>query len=157
MTAYFNSVIVTVVVCQIAVVFSPDNESAKKYVRLLCALTILISVISPIRSIDRIADGISEAITDFLNLNSNDNAEFQDKTETDTSATERAAYILMSTVAKKFNIDSDKIRIIVLTDEGGELCEIQFYITDISYSERELIKEKLEKELEIPVYVFSER
>jgi hypothetical protein len=68
-----------------------------------------------------------------------------------------AALVIMSAVSEEFNIDSKNIRITLVTDETGELAEVHLFLKNTAYSDRERVREALEVELEIPVYVFAER
>lgn len=149
MKDYFNSVVVTVIVCQVVSVFSPNNDSAKKYIRLLCALSVLLTLISPIlrlsRNIDSIVDDIGDLFTDDSR-----NREYSLDDEL-----KRTAYVVMTAVSERFGIKKEGIRSVIITDENSEICEIQIYIDHSPYSTREQIERELKKEIGIPVHVFS--
>ncbi len=156
MTAYLNSVIATVIVCRIAVMFAPESEMAKKYVRLICALVVLLTLLSPVKSLIENADGIISSVTDFLTGEvSVSDSDIYGSDEQNT--VRQLAYAVMLAVEAEFGVDSDDIGITVVIDESGEVSELQLYLAHTAYSDRAKIGDALEGELQIPIYVFPER
>ncbi|MBP3368264.1 MAG: stage III sporulation protein AF [Clostridia bacterium] len=153
MNAYLNTVVVTVIVCQIVTMFTPDKESLRRYVRLLCALVVILTLASPIVHVIEGAEVIASGISEFFDgrLSSE-----QDEGEGDGSAA-NLAYVIMRAVSDEFGIDAENMRLTLVTDESGALVEIQLYLKRTAYADRERVREALAAEFEIPVYVFSER
>lgn len=149
MKDYFNSVVVTVIVCQVVSVFSPNNDSAKKYIRLLCALSVLLTLISPAMRLSRSMDSIIADMSRFLTAGSTDEGYSTD------DELKRTAYVVMTAVSERFGIKKEGIRSVIITDEDGEICEIQIYVDRSPYSTREQIERELKKEIGIPIHVFS--
>ena len=153
MRTYLNGVIATVIVCQVVIMFSPSREGVRRYVRLLCVLVTALTLASPIKYVINSADDIVSKITDFFDGTGTDGQlEFSEN-----GNMASAALVIMSAVSEGFNIDSKDIRITLVTDETGELAEVHLFLKNTAYSDRERVREALEVELEIPVYVFAER
>jgi len=152
MNAYLNGIVVTVVACQIATVFSPNEESLRRYVRILCALVTVMTLVSPIKYVISGAEEIMSGITNFF-----EGSDFSQREEEDGNGVANLAYVIMSAVSNKFDIEEKDVRITIVTDEQGELSEIQMYLKRTAYVDRERILEALSAEFEIPVYVFAER
>ncbi len=156
MAAYLNSVIATVIVCQIAVMFSPSSENSKKYVRLICALVVLLTLLSPVKSLIENADGVISAVSDFP-AGEGSVGETEIYGSAAQNSARQLAYAVMQAVEGRFGVDSGDIRVTLVTSESGEVCEVQLYLDHTAYSDRAKIGEALEGELMIPVYVFPER
>ena len=153
MRTYLNGIIATVIVCQVVIMFSPSREGVRRYVRLLCVLVTALTLASPIKYVINSADDIVSKITDFFDGTVTDGQlEFSEN-----GNMASAALVIMSAVSEGFNIDSKNIRITLVTDETGELAEVHLFLKNTAYSDRERVREALEMELEIPVYVFAER
>ena len=153
MNAYLNTVVVTVIVCQIVTMFTPDKESLRRYVRLLCALVVILTLASPIVHVIEGAEVIASGISEFFDSRLSSG---QDEGEGDGSAA-NLAYVIMRAVSDKFGIDAENLRLTLVTEESGALVEIQLYLKRTAYAERERVREALAAEFEIPVYVFAER
>ncbi len=146
MTTYINSIITVMVVCQVATVLAPDSDSAKKYIRTVCALIVLFTLISPIKYILSISGDISEKITNFFNTE-----------ELNTPYDEQEAGIIsiMQYVAEKY--DTEEISAVIITnEEDTAITEIQLFVPNCPYAQRQTIETEMTQMLEIPVYVFSE-
>jgi hypothetical protein len=133
--------------------FSPDKESLRRYVRLLCALVIILTLSSPIKHVINGVEGIVSGITDFFD----GTGSVAQTGSGDESGAANLAYVIMSAVSERYGIDAKNMRITLVTDEGGELSEVQLYVRGSAYADREHVREALEAEFEIPVYVFAER
>ena len=153
MGAYLNTVVATVIVCQVVTMFSPDKESLRRYVRLLCALVIILTLSSPIKHVINGVEGIVSGITDFFD----GTGSVAQTGSGDESGAANLAYVIMSAVSERYNIDSKNIRITLVTDETGELAEVHLFLKNTAYADREHVREALEAEFEIPVYIFAER
>lgn len=153
MNAYLKTVVVTVIVCQIVTMFSPDKESLRRYVRLLCALVVILTLASPIVHVIEGAEEIAAGIAEFFDgrLSSGQAADGGD------GSAANLAYVIMRAVSDEFGIDAENMRLTLVTEESGALVEIQLYLKRTAYAERERVREALAAEFEIPVYVFAER
>ncbi len=153
MREYINSIISTVIVCQIAVMFSPSADGARRYVRLICTLVVLLTLISPVRALVGDSESLVSSLRDFFKGQESDAAE-----DVETGGElKQFAYAVMRAVADNFGINSDNIRLTLVTNDDSEVEEVQLYLAATAYSDRERIRETLEAELGIPVYVFPER
>lgn len=152
MNAYLNSLVATVIVCQVVTMFSPDKDSLRRYVRLLCALVVILTLASPIRNVINGAGEIASGIAELFD-GAGSTAQ---GTAGDDGGVANLAYVIMSAVSEKFDIAAENLRITLVTDEGGELSEIQLYMKRTAYADRERVREAIAAEFEIPVYVFAE-
>lgn len=153
MRAYLNGIVATVIVCQIVTVFSPSREDVRRYVRLLCVLVTLLTLASPIRYVINGADDIISKIAGFFDGTVSD-SRLENFEEGNMAS---AALVIMRAVSDEFNIDAKNIRITLVTDDAGEISELQLFLKKTAYADRERVREALEEEIDIPVYVFAER
>ncbi len=145
MNAYINSLIIVMVVCQIAAVIAPDSENAKRYIRTVCAIIVLLTLLSPVKHLIALSEGITEKITSFFTT---DVSQSYDENEA-------GAIGIMQYVTEYYNVD--ELSAIILTDETDtEITEIQLYIKNCPYARCVVIEAELSELLELPVYVFSE-
>ena len=153
MRAYLNGIVVTVVVCQIVTMFSPSRDDVRRYVRLICVLVTLLTLASPVRYVISASDDILAKITDFF-----DGAKSGDQLDDlENGNMASAALVIMRAISDEYGIDAKNIRITLVTDESGELSELQLFLKNTAYADRERVREALEVEFDIPIYVFSER
>ena len=151
MREYLGGIVATVVVCQAVTLFSRGGESTRRYIGLICTLVVLLTLATPVISLCSYADG---AIEWFYNLFRGETVESE--TSCEDEGLEQLAYFVMRTVEMEYGIDSDKIRLTLVTDEFGDVTEIQLYLSRIAYSDRERVRDGLEGEFDFPVYVFGE-
>ena len=153
MRAYLNGIVVTVVVCQIVTMFSPSRDDVRRYVRLICVLVTLLTLASPVKYVINASDDIFAKITDFF-----DGAESGDQLDDlENGNMASAALVIMRAISDEFDIDAKNIRITLVTDEAGELSEMQLFLKNTAYADRERVRAALEEEFDIPIYVFAER
>jgi len=149
MKVYYNSLITTMIVCQIAVTISPNQESARKYVRFVCSLVLVFIMLSPIKSIISNIDAWSETFESFFTV-----GEIKDNIDIDTKKT--AAESIMTMLCEKYKVNKEGLSVVFVTDESEFLVEIQVYIKNCPYSDREEIEKFLMNETGVDAYVFSE-
>ena len=153
MRTYLNGVIATVIVCQVVIMFSPSREGVRRYVRLLCVLVTALTLASPIKYVINSEDDIVSKITDFFDGTGTDGQlEFSEN-----GNMASAALVIMRAISDEFDIDAKNIRITLVTDEAGELSEMQLFLKNTAYADRERVRAALEEEFNIPIYVFAER
>ncbi|MBE6541919.1 MAG: hypothetical protein E7672_05685 [Ruminococcaceae bacterium] len=144
MTAYINSLIVTMLICQISTVVTPENS--KKYVRIICSLVILLTLIGPIIDLRDSLPDIGNYFSDMTSMESENEAR---------NGYSAAASMIFSYVDEKFSINGDDVRITFITDEGDELQEIQIFVKNCPYAAREEIKRVTEEEFGVKTFVFT--
>ena len=153
MRAYLNGIVVTVVVCQLVTMFSPSRDDVRRYVRLICVLVTLLTLASPVKYVINASDDIFTKITDFF-----DGAKSGDQLDDlENGNMASAALVIMRAISDEFDIDAKNIRITLVTDEAGELSEMQLFLKNTAYADRERVRAALEEEFDIPIYVFAER
>ncbi len=148
MKEYLNTLIVTVVVSQLAVQFAPSKESAKKYIRLICGIVVLLCLIEPITVIIKNGGDFLDRIKNSP-IDSPEEAHESDKYSS-------AAATIMTYISDKYKIADDKIKMTFITDESDEkLIEMHIYIIDCTSDTQQRIEYDLSGELSVPVYVFA--
>jgi len=146
MNAYANRLIAVMVVCQIAAVIAPDSEHARRYIRVVCALTVLLTMLSPLSRLLEASDGITEKVTAFFTADQTIPYE----------ETEAGAVGLMQYVAERYGVSD--LSVTIRTDGTDmEIIGIRFYIPDCPYSTRAAIESDLNGQLAFPVEVFANR
>lgn len=149
MTAYINQLILTVVVCQIAAMISPDGENAKRYIRVVCALVTMLTILSPIRTLIDHAGELAESFRNFFTA-----AETVDNTR---DSLESAAYTILTYAGDKYDLDMDGAEVTFFTNDDGEAVEMQMFIKSGDSQDRDRLAAELEDELGITVHIFLER
>lgn len=144
MRSYINRLIVTMVICQIAAVVSP--ESGKKYIRFVCGLVVLLTLISPVIRLRDDLSGIKESVLELIGGGE----------VTYSDGYEAAANMIFAYVSEKYSIGADDMRITFVTGGDGALCEIQIFVKNCPYAAKEEIKQVTGEEFGVDVYVFTE-
>lgn len=151
MTTYVNQLIITVVVCQIATMISPDGENSRRYVRIVCALVTILTIISPITTIAESADDIAGNIRDFFT-----SAETE-SVDSERGTLEAAAYAIMSYARENFDLDLTDAELTFYTDDSGNITELQMFVKSGVAADRDRLAAELEDELGVTVHIFMER
>ncbi len=146
MSNYINSLTAVMIVCQITILLAPASEYAVRYIRIVCALIVLLTILTPLKNLPDITDSVSEAVSNFLNSNVSVNYD----------ETESSAAGLMQYVTEYYGI-SELSAVLVTDDTDTAITELRLYIPDCPYTTRELIADDLNRELNFPVYVFVEK
>lgn len=146
MNSYINSLTAVMIVCQISVLLAPSSEYAIRYIRMVCALIVLLTILAPLKNFSAITVQVSEAVSSLADsyILSADYNELEGSTAG-----------LMQYITEYYGI-SELTAVLLTDDTDTTVTELQLYIQDCPYTTRELIEEDLNKELNFPVYVFSE-
>lgn len=131
MRTYYNSLVVMMIVTTIACFLSPSAELAKKDVRPVCGLLLLLTLVSP----------LSDALS---SIGSVDFSAFSPYSAGDEQLYAPQAYAILEYISDKYGIAVD--RVVFITDESGELSEIQLFTGEVPYNIKEAAANSLEGE-----------
>ena len=146
MTAYINSLISVIIVCEIVLRIAPDGGSGKKYVRIVCSLAVLLTMISPIRSLAGNAAVTEEKIADL----------FSPGRQTDESdAFAPAASAIGAYIEKNHPAAGKDYSLTFVTGENGELSEVQIFLGTADGRLCAALENDLGRELGVTVRVFG--
>ncbi len=142
MNMYINRLIAVMIVCHIAVSLAPDTEHAARSIRYVCALVVLLTILSPVRALINTSDDLSEKIASFL----------ADDTSPIYEETISGAAGLMQYVTERYGVE--ELSVVFLTDENdSEITELRLSIPDCPYAKCAAIESDLNEQLSFPVYV----
>lgn len=145
MNSYGNSLIAVMVICQISSALAPDSEYSKRYIKIVCTLVTLLTLLAPIKHLTEFYDDISDKISSFF---STDVTEQYDENEV-------GAIGIMQYISEKYDVSD--VSIVIQTNESDtEVVEIDVYISNCPYSKRALIESDLNAQLELTTKVFCE-
>lgn len=145
MNRYINSLTAVMIVCQIIVLLAPASEYAIRYIRMVCALIVLLTILTPLKNLPAIATQVSETVSSLVD--SNISADYNEQ--------ESGMAGLMQYITESYGIS--ELSAVLLTDAADTtITELRLYIQDCPYTTRELIANDLNKELNFPVYVLAE-
>lgn len=145
MNSYGNSLIAVMVICQISSALTPNSEYSKRYIKIVCALVTLITLLAPIKHLSEFYDDISDKISSFF---STDVTEKYDENEV-------GAIGIMQYISEKYDIAD--ISMVIQTDESDtEIVAINVFVSNCPYSKRALIEADLNEQLELPTKVLCE-
>ena len=147
MGVYINSLIAVIVTCQIVLRLSPDKDNTKKYVRLICSLAVLLTMISPLKSIILSVDDVRAHITEFFTAGE------AEKSPADSFAP--AAATLLSYVEENFPAAGEDISLTFVTDESDAITEVQIFLPESDARTCGEIESTLGRELSVTVRVFA--
>lgn len=150
MTAYINELIITVVVCQIASMISPENENSKRYIKTVCALVTILTLISPVRTIINHAEEIANSLKDFFAIEET----VEENSVRDTM--QSVAYTIMKYTKENYELETEGAEVSFITDEAGQAMELQIFLKSGNVEDRDKLKTELERELGIIVHIFIE-
>lgn len=144
MNGYINSLLAVMIVCQVTVLISYESEYAVSGIRFVCALVVLLTVLTPCRNLIGGFESFTETITAFFEAGSTVVYE----------ETESGAAALMQYVTEQYGIS--ELSVVLLTDDtDSEITEFRMYIPDCPYARRAAIESDLNSQLNFPVYVFG--
>lgn len=147
MRGYVNTLVIIMIVSQLAIQIAPSGYDSKKFVRFICALTVFVCMLSPINTALKNSGELFDNIKSFISL------EVETSAESKKFATESA--VIMSYVSDSFNISEKHIKTTVITNEDDTaITELHIYIDQCSNLVAEKIESALKRELKVPVYVF---
>lgn len=142
------TLVFTMIACQIAVQLCPERESAKKGVKLLCGLAVLLTLLSPLRMLFEGAGELGRAAEAYFA-----------KRESDTESEDaqdpyaRTARAILTCVSDITGTDSAELTLV--TGEDGEVRELQLFLGPCSYSSRAEAEAVLEEAYGLPVSIFA--
>lgn len=139
MRAYYNSLVVMMIVTAAACFLSPSAELTKKNVRPVCGLLLLLTLVSP----------ISSAVQSIENM---DFSRFSTSAAESEQLYAPQAYAILKYIADEYG--SDGGRVVFITDEEGELLEIQLFTVGMPYGTKEEIVNSLEGEYGCEVRIY---
>lgn len=148
MNNYINSIIAVMILCQTAVMIAPENDSAVKSIRIICAAVTLLTLISPVRSLVLSVDNISVWL---------DRITSSDIVSDESDENKPAAAAIAEYISDRYGIEKMTLVIITDGDEGDEhIAEIDIYAKNCPYTTRVAIEAELSEGLEVPIYVLDE-
>ncbi len=150
MTAYINELIITVVVCQIASMISPETENSKRYIKTVCALVTILTLISPVRTIINHAEEIANSLKNFFAMEET----VEENSVRDTM--QSVAYTIMKYTEENYELEIEGAEVSFITDESGQARELQIFLKSGNVEDRDKLKAELERELGIIVHIFIE-
>lgn len=151
MTAYINGLILTVVVCQAASMLAPEGESAKRYIRIVCALVTLLTILSPVKTLIGHAGEIGQSFRNFFT------AAQTAEEGTPRDSLQSAAYTILTYAEERYGFDTEDAEVTFFTDDAGEVTELMLFFPSGNAFDRDRLQAELEDELEITVHIFLER
>ncbi len=159
MSGYVKGLLVTVVACRLVLLLAPNFfAEMKAYMKYLCGLVILLTVIMPFVNGCDLQEGAKEEILAFFTP-----AEYKEdeKTTVEEAVIEgtvrETAYAIMTYLSETYNIPADSITVTVVTEEEetSAICEIQIYLYNVSLSDRGSIRREIEEMTGIYSFVFA--
>lgn len=148
MTAYINSMLVMLVLCMLITRIAPEDSKTKNNLRLVCSLVILLTMITPIKSLISSASDIGESLSNFFTPNNVQETEGHDYSA--------AAATLISYIADTYPDAGNEITVTFVTDDEGRITEAQFFLPLASTELCGRIERELGRELTVTVRVFGE-
>ncbi len=139
MISYYNTLIIMMTAAEICTLVSPTADSAKKIIRPICGLFLLLVLLTPVSAVLKNPDVIN------FSTNITDSVE-----EKDEYADEACA--VFEILSSQYGAEAEKV--VFITNEAGELSEVQLYLKPPLEFSAGVIKLNLEKEIGVNVMVF---
>ncbi len=160
MGAYIKCLISTTAICSLVLHLAPEFVGeTKKYLRWVCGLIMLITMITPVMKSCENTENIKENVLSFFSAAKNGQ---QNQTEQIMEAVvdgtvRETAYAIITYLQSEHNIPQNRISVSVITKEGEtpEIEQLHLYISECSAAEREKIRMEIEAMLGITTYVFE--
>lgn len=146
MTAYINSLIAVIVACQLVIKLAPDSGTSKKYVRLICSLAVLGTMIAPVKSLVLSADELYGQAAEFFS---------PPQKEEKSDAFAPAATALLSYIEDTFH-PRGEVRLTFITDDDERITEVQIFAPTADGQTCGRIERALGGELSVGVRVFGD-
>ena len=144
MNTYLHRLISVMIICQTITLITPDTEYAKRYIRIVCALITVLTMLSPVRFITEISETFREFAASVIS-------------DTETSASEQTpagTKELLQYISAHYNIED--FSAVFHTDETDTiLTSLELHIKYFPYTQCIALQEELETLLQIPVSVNS--
>jgi len=141
---------------------APDHSNdLKKYLKYLCGLIMLITLITPVlNSCDKV-ETVTDNIRSFLTLHGRDGEGQTVERENVViqGAVQETAYAVMTYLQSEYGISAERISVSVVTNEDTAadptIEELQIYIYNCSAADRVEISRNIEKMAGIRTFVFE--
>lgn len=147
MREYLNTLVITMIVSQLCIQLTPSMSDSKKYVKLVCSLSVFICLFLPITTAIRNGNEFIDAIKSFIS------PIYVTEGVEEKFINESAA--VMTYISDNYNISKDSIKVTVITDDtDSDVVELHIYIKGVACITGDKIESVLVRELQIPVYVF---
>ena len=145
-----NALIITVLACQLAIQLAPEKESARNGVKLLCGLAVLLTLLSPLRTLIDGAGELRQAVSAYFDsVTAGEEAEAaSDPTDPYASAAREILLYAAQTSG------SDSAELTLVTADDGAVREIQLFLEPCAYSTRVELREALAEAYGVEVSVF---
>ena len=147
MAAYINSLIAVIILAEIVTHLAPNETSGKKYVKLVCSLVVLLTMISPLKTvISNIPDRITDMTEYFTSVKEANNEEPE--------GFSAAAATLLSYLRDYFGEKAEHASVTFVTNEDDSIREAQFFLPCADEATGSRVRRMLENELSVTVKVF---
>ena len=143
MKIYYNSLIILMLVSNIACIIAPNPEASKKIIRPVCGLMLLLTLVSPL-------SGLIE------NFRSTGFDKILSGEEEKPDGYETLAYTVLGYLSEEYGIEDGEV--VIITDENVKaesVTEIQLFIENCPYNIKEAIQIELREEYGVEVRVYS--
>ncbi len=139
MINYYNTLIIMMVAAEICTLISPTDDSAKKIIRPMCGLFLLLTLLTPVSGLMKNPDKIN--FSDSISDSAGEMDEYSDD-----------ACAVLEYLSAEYGAEAEKI--VFITTDAGDLDEIQLYLKPTVEFSAGVIKYNLEKEFGVNVMVF---
>ncbi len=139
MINYYNTLIIMMVAAEICTLISPTADSAKKIIRPMCGLFLLLTLLTPVSGLMKNPDKIN--FSDSILDSAGEMDEYSDE-----------ACAVLEYLSAEYGAEAEKI--VFITTDAGDLDEIQLYLKPTVEFSAGVIKYNLEKEFGVNVMVF---
>lgn len=161
MSGYVRGLILTVVICNLTLLLVPSlhGDAMKKYVKYLCGLVVLLTLIAPVLRGEETVKAVTEQVRQFFAVReTTEGEEYGEKAREAilSGSVRETAYAVMAYLEQRYGIDPDTLSVTVVTEEEGEgtVAELRVYLATGGRGElREEIREDLASMTRVPVYV----
>lgn len=159
MIEYIKGVISAAAVSSIVLSALPgENRSNGKYVKFICALTLLLVILSPISGISKVISATKNSLKAFTEFHEADTSTSSERSIIDAASDEISKYI-KDILAEKYNFDRSNIKVkIIINDDDPEnviIEEIQVFASERSAQARRKAEIYLSDKLLTEVRIFG--
>lgn len=157
MSGYIRGLILIVIVCNLVLFLAPDfGVGMKKYIRYLCGLSVLLTVLTPVSTGCEQQADMRDKIVSFFEVRETGETDIREAVIGGT--VRETAYAVMMYLTETYGIRRDSVSVAVITDESeeqAEITELQIYIENCAPSDRERIRREVSSMMNAAVYVFG--